>query len=382
MEKAKQVFTRIFYIFSGICVAAIVVLFLIDSFVVDLDGNVKGHVTLKRTRAKADVVSIFPGDKHQCDSFEEYLEGVKYVLDNMKEITEIQFDGSMSMTAFSKEEWDQMFQLLSDNQYTFNSITIDRVDDLNTITGIGALSDIPDFQSLHIGRSNYISDATELSDDFPDMPNIINLYVYELSTDLVKHFPNLEEIDCLSSLGLHTSTVEAILDNCKSIKKITGNDVRTHPDYRVWYAKKLREEFVRYAIAPGKGKIDGKFTVLIDEGEEAKFRYLSSGWTDYDNGDGVMYVDDCRECDFYVLVFTKNIQRYGKYTSGTIGYTRDYYIQIHDIKNKTKYSQVFIATSYPQSSIFYNGNAPEVEYGSLPSDEIRAYIEAAIVNNN
>jgi hypothetical protein len=368
---------------------AIVLLIMVPPMILALWGSGGKRAEFVIKGQNLDEVYIELSNKSKFDSFDDYLEAVKNSLesinrlDNKEKILKIWLTDKKHNTTLTKEEWDGFFQVLLDSQHKIESINFDRITDLNTISGIGVLSEIPEFRNLHIDECG---DA-DLSVNFPDMPNIINLDIPTLYPDIPKHFPNLEEIYFQYDNSPHdedlvSDTEKAIITYCKNIRKIGAYEVHTSSIYNNFFDETLREEFVRYLSIQEEGIIDGKFTVTNNAYGNPKRGYLSESLSHYINDDGEMYVKDSRECDYYLIITAANEQYYGTYEDGTEGYSRDYYIQIFDVENKVKYKKVFIATINPPPSILsYYNNTPGVAYGEIPDDKILAFINKVVKVN-
>jgi hypothetical protein len=315
-------------------------------------------------------VSLNLADRGAYRSLEAYLEAVKNEIENKESIGTIEFFSGVSSDSGynpSKETWDKIFQFIKDNKYDFTSIYFDNVD-LNDIVGVANLSENPDFKSIRINGNN----ETELRNDFPDLSNITYLKIQNANPDLIKHFPNLREIYYENG---SPDIEKTIVRNCKNITAINNDGISNK-----LYDEIIREDLTGYSSVSGKGKINGGFTVTYIEGDEVNTNYLDYEFSDYDDEDGIIYADNCRDCDFYVLVTVENEKKYGTYGNGvTVGYKRDYYVQIFDIKNGIKHKKEFISTSYPPTFFqYYAGRAPAKKYGSAPVDEIVAFIKDAI----
>jgi hypothetical protein len=290
-------------------------------------------------------------DRHEFTSLESYLEAVKYEIDDKESamywdafwdfdlpadrVYRINFSDYYDM---SKEEWDKVFQFISDNQYEITSMIFETYDyfvaqddmtndflDINNISGISILSNI---ESLYIDNNI----ETELSADFPDLPNVRYLSINTARPDIVIHFPNLESISYdKSTLG----TEKAVIENTKCKAGFLF--------YEMW-----EQEINTYAEASGAGKIDGKFTIsYLDLDKNLEPSYYSGYFNDdkYNKTNGadyIFYEDDYRECKYYVLVTVENPEYWGDFPNGAKAYAVDYYIQIFDVKNKIKYEKVFI----------------------------------------
>jgi hypothetical protein len=307
--------------------------------------------------------------------FDTYLDAVKNEIEKKKTIKEIKFLNYSSIfdtPALSKEGWDELFQFISDNQYTFKSITFgdnwtDDID-INDIQGIYILSNVQGFNTLCFMGNNT---ETTLITDFPDLLNISYLRIENLHPDIIKHFSNIEEIYYNRT---DEESARALIKNSKYLKLV--NDENFQDVFIDTRDNLLKEDFMNYKTVTGTGIIDKKFTVTNTIG----YGNLSTTYSKHFNAKSEVYKQDYRGCDYYVQIYTENKQYYCTYENGLNGYSHDYYMQIFDIKDKIAYEKTFIATTYPPHTITIISGAGNIGdiYGDEPVDEILAFIENSI----
>jgi hypothetical protein len=307
-------------------------------------------------------VSLTLNDSRDYNDFGEYFEAVKLEIEQKNPIKDIViFIRDYTGISISKTEWDGFFQYFADNGHPIESIRFDRVD-MSRITGIGVLAEIPSFKSFRV-EDNF---ETELSEEFPAMPGITTLEVKNLTPDLLKRFPNVKNIKYAES----TSGIEMeILKNCKDIVTINGKPA-TSKEYEDAYVALLKEEMPGFKSASGKGSIDGTFTLTYTNNEETIDGYLSDLLSAYDG-----YTTSLRQSDYYVLLTGENERKDGTYMNNiTVGYKRDFYIQIFDIKNKLKHEKTYIISVGSPYTLSYRGDPPEKAYSPPPQDDIARFI--------
>jgi hypothetical protein len=220
---------------------------------------------------------------------------------------------------------------------------------------------------------------------FPDLPSVTSLYVLDDRGDikpLFKHFPNLKDF----SLGAGNysdhntiSMMKALLSGCPKLKTFGGGKLIDNDTYQLYFDNELRKKIDKgnYAALNAEGIIRGKFAVTIKY-EDETIAYRGSELAELLSTDDYaeQYARTSGECDTYVLI-TVNDDFYGDYDNGiTKGYSREFYVQIFDIKNKISYKKVLIEKALPAETITYYNIAPSTVYGKTPQ-KLYDYIEAA-----
>jgi hypothetical protein len=332
------------------------------------------------TAVFAENLRIYPDVRFDLDWYANTSDKKGFLADVIKDMEDTYFNFIITSQDFENtDELDskltEALEWLSGYEKRVRTITILGYYNIKPFEKLAKFSVLDE---LHISRYPYDAPKTVSYKNFVDLPAVKSLMIDDGNRDiseLVKHFPNMTSFYPDSSND-SMKLMTAVIKNCKKIQTYQGEKLRDHATYQAVYDRQLRSKIEDgdYTKSTKVGKIKGKFliTVITDGSIDA---YRGSELDEYFAGEDLSdrYATSTNDCDTYILftVESKYVDTYNNKI--TKGYSRTWYVQIYDLKNKIAYKKELLTVVQPPDTISYYA-PPSAAYPEAPIDKLKSYL--------